>query len=210
VVSRTAQEQGKGKHVVLLFDKAARYYYDYISYFYPDAEKEYGTSGGMHISRGYRHTVLNGASSTIARTLVHELAHNMVSDWPLPVWLNEGLAQFAEDMVPGHRPPIVDHRQIRLQHRYWSWFGMDHFWNGEGFNFKPSQSVSYKLAEILFRNLAGNRARCRSLGAFLATAHRKDAGLAACEQCFGCSPWDLVEEFLGPGNWKPKLSTANS
>jgi hypothetical protein len=137
---------------------------------------------------------------------VYESAHMLVMSSqapqrPLPRWLNEGLAQFAEDLVPGYRPPIIDHREVRLQHRYWSWFGTSHFWSGKAFDLKSSQRVSYKLAEVLFRNLVSDRRHRRGLAKFLATAHRQDAGAAACEECFGCSLSDLVEGFLGPGSW---------
>lgn len=137
------------------------------------------------------------------RTLVHELAHHMVADRPLPRCLNEGLAQFMEDMVPGYRPPIIDHRQARLQRRYWSWHGMHHFWDGRAFSLKSSQRLSYQLAQILFRNLASHRLRSTRLQEFLATAHRDDAGAAACRRCFGCPLSALVGECLGPGDWEP-------
>ncbi len=92
LLQRRSHSPGSGKHVELILDTPT-IYYDYISCFYPEAEREYGTSAGMHISSdGYRHTVVNGASSKPLRTLVHELAHNAVFDRPLPRWLNEGLA----------------------------------------------------------------------------------------------------------------------
>jgi hypothetical protein len=155
----------------------------------------------MHLSRGYRHTAMNTAHSL--PTLVHELAHDMVFDRALPRWVNEGLAQFAEDMVPGSSKPQVDARQVRLQRRYWSWFGTERFWNGKSFSTRSSQRLSYQLSEILFRNLAGHAVRSRDIGRFLKIANRSDAGQAACEDCFGCSLSELASEFLGEGNWGP-------
>jgi hypothetical protein len=205
VVQRSAKSRGSGKHVVLLFPKQS-VYFDYISYFYPESDRPYGTSSGVHISKGYRHTALNGVNQNLLRTLVHELAHDMVYRRLLPRWLNEGFAQFAEDLVPGYRTPLIDHRQARLQWRYWSWFGMDHFWNGRAFSAVSSQRLSYQLSEILFRNLANDRARNAQIGTLLATADYHDAGQAAFKQCFGHSLSTLVEEFLGPGDWEPKFS----
>jgi hypothetical protein len=201
LVERDESRRGFGKHVVLIF-KTRREYYDYISYFYPQREQAYGTSSGIHVSTGYRHTTINGASNAIHRTLIHELAHDMVYDRPLPRWLDEGLAQFAEDMVPGYRAPLVNARDVRLHKRYWSWFGMDHFWTGKSFSGVGSQRLSYQLAEILFRNLATDRKRSRRLAEFLANATKKDSGASACRDCFGCSLSTLIEEFLGPGPWK--------
>ncbi len=199
LLQRSQQQRGFGKHVVLQM-KGQPDYYGYVSYFH--AEGERGKSAGVHISSGYRHTVINGGyKESVFRTLVHELAHDMVWERPLPRWLNEGLARWAEDMVPGYRPPLIDARRARLHHRYWSWFGLGHFWNGRGFSGVGSQHLSYQLADILFRNMANHPSRGRKLHDFLATADRKDSGAAACEKCFGCSLAALVEEFLGPGPW---------
>jgi len=191
-----------GKRAIIILDKTSLYY-DYISYFYADSDRAYGASVGMHTSRGYGHIVLNGNSKSMLQTLVHELAHALVADRPLPVWLNEGLAQFVEDMVPGYRAPFINARDVRLHRRYWSWFGTAHFWTGAGFKGAASQRLSYQLAEILFRNLVTDRDRRRSVSTFLATAHREDAGAKACREAFGCQLPTLVEEFLGPGSWGP-------
>ncbi len=202
-----APQNESSKHVVLLLKSTASYY-DYISYFYAESDRVYATSGGVHFSGDYRHTAIDGGCKSHDRTLVHELAHEAVSDRPLPRWLNEGLAKWMEDMVPGFRPPLIDHRQVRLHHRYWSWFGMDHFWSGRSFSGVGSQRLSYQLAEILFRNLLSHRTHRRHVAEFLATADRKDAGAAACRSSFNCSLSELVEEFLGPGPWEPKSSGA--
>lgn len=207
LLDRKSEARELGKHVVLMMGKST-IYYDYISHFYAESDEAYGQSGGVHISRGYRHTVINGNRGNGLRTLVHELAHDLVFDRPLPRWLNEGLAQFSEDIVPGYRPALVDARQVRVQQRYWSWFGMDHFWQGRGFVKGSAQRASYKLADVLFRNLATHRLRGRKLGMFLASADRRDAGVSACKECFGCSLSTLVEEFLGPGDWEPKQPTS--
>ena len=202
LLARPAAERGPGKHVVIVpADQSA--YYDYVSYFWPDSDREYAKSGGMHIPRGYRHTVVLGKSDAPGRTLVHELAHEMVSQRRIPRWLNEGLAQFAEVLVPGLRPPLIDARQARLHRRYWGWFGTAHFWKGTSFNRVPSQRLSYQLANILFRNMAGHPKRRGQLSEFLATARRDDAGAAACQECFGCTLSDLAVEFLGGGRWSP-------
>ena len=210
LLQRKTEARGLGKHAVLVL-AAQKVYYDYISHFYPESDRVYGMSGGVHITRGYRHTVVNEEGNrSILRTLVHELAHDMVHDRPLPRWLNEGLAQFAEDLVPGYRAPLIDARQARLQRRYWSWFGIDRFWDGRAFLEASSQRVSYQLANVLFRNMAGDRVRSRQLGEFIGTAHRDDAGQAACQACMGCSLAALVREFLGPGNWEPALKETES
>jgi hypothetical protein len=202
MLGETVSRKQPGKPVIII-PHTTRIYYDYIAYFYAEREQSYGTSAGGHISRGYGHIAINGMSKSILRTLVHELAHAMVVDRPLPVWVNEGLAQFVEDMVPGYRAPLIDARQVRLHRRYWTWFKMDHFWNGGGFKGASSQRLSYQLAEIIFRNLVTDRARREKVPHFLATVSREDAGKAACQESFNCTLSKLVEEFLGPGPWDP-------
>jgi hypothetical protein len=197
----SASERGFGKHAVIIFDGNDAYY-DYISYFHPQREQPFGRTAGMHIGAGYSHTVLLAKTHSVDRTLVHELSHNMVMRRPMPLWLNEGLAQYMEDMVPGDRAPLIDHRQVRLHRRYWSWFGINHFWDGSSFRSVSSQRLSYQLSEILFRNLVSDRTRGKRLHDFMETAHRDDAGAAACLRCFGRPLSALVEEFLGPGDWK--------
>ena len=160
IVQENLRASGLGKHAVIVL-KTNKEYYDYIEHFYAERNGEYGTSSGVHISAGFRHTVINAASATKLRTLVHELAHDTVSGRPLPRWLDEGFAQFAEEMVriPGYGTELLDNRRARIQRRYWSWFGMAHFWNGRAFLNSSSQRLSYHLAKILFSNLVNDRRR---------------------------------------------------
>jgi hypothetical protein len=205
IVGRTEKERGRGKHAVIVLNKTAEYY-DYVAHFYPEREKEYGNSRGMHVADGYRHTVVDGKSRSKLGILVHELAHDVVAGRNIPRWVNEGFAQCAAEMVKvsGYVRQALDERQVRIQQRYWSWFGIDRFWNGSAFLDRSSQRVSYTLAKILFRNLVTDRVRGRVVGTFLQTADRKDAGEAACKACFGCGLGEIVEEFLGEGEWEPR------
>jgi hypothetical protein len=203
LMRRSATERGFGKHAVLIIENRAAYY-DYLAPFYPERERSYGTSAGAHIGLGYSHTVICGACRPFERTLVHELAHNLVRHRPLPRWLNEGFAQFAEGFIATNERVPLDRRQVRLHYRYWSWFKTDEFWNGEAFSSATAQRLSYQLAKILFLNLTTNRKRRGALVEFLSTAHHQDGGAAACSKCFGCSLSDLVAEFLGPGDWGPR------
>ncbi|HZL34861.1 MAG TPA: hypothetical protein VFC78_06095 [Tepidisphaeraceae bacterium] len=192
-----------GKPAILILENA-RVYYDYISYFHPDRERVYATSGGISLSGGYGHVVMYGLP--VLSTIAHELAHDSVSHLPLPRWLNEGWAQWAETSLAGAEPPRIVPRDCRLQQRYWSRFGMRGFWDGSAFGSIPSQRLSYQLSRVLFHNLLNHRSRRRQLASFLSCAHRKDSGAAASQQCFQCSPGDLVTEFLGQGPWRYSVS----
>ena len=68
---------------------------------------------------------------------VRVLTHSAVDNLPLPRWLNEGLAQQMEDLVrPAHRPFLLTPREVRVQQRYWKWFGIQRFWIGSSFYVK--------------------------------------------------------------------------
>lgn len=210
LIAPSKEALGCGKHVIFM-PLGNDAYYDYVSFYHPDEDSNRGASAGMHIGRGYKHTVICGhATGAYLRTMAHELAHNMVSHLPLPLWLNEGLAQRAEDMIGEFRGPLIGRRGARLQTRYWSRFGLDPFWTGKSFFKRSSQRLSYQLSNILFRNLTSHRSRRKNVRTFLATAHRRDAGQAACLECFGCPLSTLVEEFLGEGDWDPHLETSAS
>ncbi|MCL2700679.1 MAG: hypothetical protein FWE88_03175 [Phycisphaerae bacterium] len=207
LVQRTPKERGFGKHAVLVLADQNTYY-DYISHYDPGSAETYGTSSGVHISEGYRHTVINGVLRSQEGTLVHELAHTMLCGRGVPVWVDEGLAQWAASTVGfnqgwGGGGPRLDARQTRIVRRYWNGKGVGTFWSGQSFSLATSQRASYQLADVLFRNLLGHPSRRDRLGEFLATATHHDAGDAACRTCFGVPLALLVEEFLGPGPWQP-------
>ena len=192
------------KQAIIIFDDPERYY-DYICEFYPDQHQVFGTSSGVYISDGYPHIVLNAPGNVVSlQTLVHELTHSAVDSLPLPRWLNEGMAQKMEDLVrPAHHPFLLTPREVRLQQRYWAWFGIQRFWNGSSFNLKGGQRPSYQLSEVMARSLIVGRGRNGLFKLFLLYAHRRDAGEEAARKFLGCGVGDLVAEFLGPGDWYP-------
>lgn len=192
------------KRAILIFDNPERYY-DYICVFYPDQEKVFGTSSGVYVSEGYPHIVLNAGGNAVSlQTLVHELTHSAVDNLPLPRWLNEGLAQQMEDLVrPAHRPFLLTPREVRVQQRYWKWFGIQRFWIGSSFYVKGGQRPSYQLSEVMVRSLIAGRGRNGLFKQFLLHANRRDAGEEAARKFLACGVGDLVAEFLGVGDWSP-------
>ena len=205
MVGRNGEPRRYGKHAVIALE-STREYDDHITHCYAENERQMYRKNASYIARGYRNTVLDGSSANMLRALVGFLAHDVVFDFPLPHWLEAGFLDFAEDMVqiPGYGDWRINERQVRVHQRYWSWFGIEHFWHGRGFLNDSSQRLCNELAKILFRNLASDRKRRPRLGGFIQVADRTDAGAAACVSCFGCSLSELVAEFLGPGEWGPK------
>ncbi len=199
---------GLDKRAILIFDNPDQYY-DYISVFYPDQNTVFGTSAGVFLSHGYPHIVLNAVANAVSlQTLVHELTHSAVANLPLPRWLNEGLAQQMEDLVrPAHLPFKLSARELRVQQRYWGWFGIQRFWFGSSFNLKGGQRPSYQLSEVIVRSLMTGRGRNGLFKQFLLHAHRRDAGEQAARQFLNVGVGDLAAEFLGSGPWSPLPTT---
>ena len=197
-----AKEEGHGKHVVLLFDNPDRYY-DYVCDFYPD-EGEFGLSGGMFIDIGYGHfAICPSYDDDYSRTIAHELNHSLLRHLPLPLWLNEGVTQFMEDVVLGWSNFIVNHEIAQRHRSYWNAETIDAFWSGAAFySADEGQELSYHLSQVLFRNLSSDYPK--KVSGILKSANYKDAGEAAFLAGCGHLLADRVSQFLGEGPWAPR------
>lgn len=192
-----ARKNGHGKFVCLAFADADRYY-EYISYFYP--EGEFGASGGVHLSDGYAHFVLNRADQTgLELGLVHELTHACLAGCPLPVWLEEGITQLMEESILGYSRFVMNREEVERHQRYWKCNGLSCFWSGQSFQ-RPDDGMelSYALAQVLTRDLL-SRGRGRFLR-LLEEADPSDSGDAATRNIYGLGIRDLAAQFLGEGN----------
>ncbi|MCR9211235.1 MAG: hypothetical protein NXI28_23650 [bacterium] len=194
-----AQDEGFGKHVVLIFGESDRYY-DYVSEFYPD-EGEFGLSGGMFFDSGYGHFVVSpGHGVELDRVIAHELNHALLRHLPLPLWLDEGVTQFMEDVVLESSYFFVDHQLVRLHREYWNKENIQSFWSGESFILSDDgQQLSYHLAQVLFRNLMADHSK--KVREILLQANSRDAGNAAFVNVLGQTLADRVAQFLGSGPW---------
>src|ERR1041385_4694137 len=86
-----AWESFDGLQVIIVFAEEDDYY-QYISGFH--SEGEHPKSIGVHIHRGYPHVALLYETELRAgQTILHELAHHCLTHLPVPLWLNEGVAQ---------------------------------------------------------------------------------------------------------------------
>jgi hypothetical protein len=202
-----------GKQILLVL-RSADDYYQYISAYF--AEGEYGGSGGVHIRDGYPHIAMQGQMVGAHHlTLAHEMTHAAFQHLNMPQWLEEGLAQASEQRIAGRAPLFLTGDRAREHKDYWHENGLDEFWHGAGF-FKPdeAQALSYQLAEILVQLLI-EESRPRWFGLvrepqrrffeFLKHANRADCGASACSELLGFELADLAAQFLGPGNWSPKV-----
>lgn len=193
-----AWESFDGLRVIIAFAEEDDYY-QYVSGFC--SEGEHPTSGGVHIRRGYPHVALPFETELHSgQTIVHELTHHCLSHLPIPVWLNEGVAQHLQKIIVGARLACDD-----LAERHFGFWNQDRiqgFWAGTSFH-EPGDSVelSYNLAEILGHFLIEKEG---DFLAFIRSAHADDAGQTAAWDCLGCCLGETVGTFLGPGDWRPQ------
>ena len=194
-----AADEGFGKHVAMIFQDIDQYY-EYVDMFYPD-EGEFGLSSGMYINEGYGHFVFPSQDINIAEPIaVHELTHACLAHLPIPVWLNEGIAVFMEDVLAGNRL-FIDNEMVARHQNYWNTGTIQGFWSGESFYATDEgQELSYHLAHILIRNISRNYT---AFADFTNNANYADAGAEAAQKCLGLSLGEIVSSFLGEGCWKP-------
>lgn len=200
-----ASDAGYGKHVVLMFGSIDDYY-GYLYYFYPDGD--HPMSGGVCLSgEGYVHFAFPTTDYSSYRTvLVHELTHGCLGHLPLPTWVNEALAMRMEQSICETATFHLDQEIYDKHIAHWNEETIQEFWTGESWEV-PGNSfeLSYNLAQILWRKIEVDIGPPRSeILDFISKVHFEDAGESAFHEIFDLSLGDLVEDFLGNGNWEPK------
>jgi len=197
-LGQLAGEGWLGPLVVLLFADAESYV-DYAT-----KVGGYVPSRGFCVRNGYAHIVIHpGPLAAVQQTLLHELAHAFLSHLTLPIWLEEGVAQLAEEtMFPAWDRSTLGVSAVNESRAYWQNNGLGNFWWGAGFSAKgEEQTHSYQLALMLFRFLVADHKRV--LPDFIRHAHHADAGDSAARDFLGEGVAKLAAQFLGPGRWDP-------
>ena len=156
-------------------------------------------SSGMCLrQRGYCHTVL-APSDNILPTLVHELTHLCLTPWPLPIWLEEGLATSLEHQLTGRGTRTIDRESIVRQRAYWDHESIRRFWTGKSFRVGNECELSYGLVEHLVTLLTRD---FYEIEGFVRAARWEDAGQIAAQEHFDLDLSDIVAAFLGEGDWR--------
>lgn len=153
---------------------------------------------------GYVHIALRPyPMEELQRTLLHELTHACLSHVQLPLWLEEGITQMAQEAAqPQWRQFSLSAEEASEIRAYWRDAGLGDFWWGTGFHrHDEGQFCSYRLAEVLFRLIQGDHRR--ELPAFVRHAHRDDAGEGAARRYLGIGLAEIARQFLGDGAWSP-------
>jgi hypothetical protein len=176
-------------------------YYEYFAAYVPDGS--YAGSGGVYLNHGYGHFVFSFLDMSQAEAvLAHELTHAYVAHLPIPAWLNEGVAQLCEISLTGRDHTRYDEIKDSID-AYWNEDTIQAFWDGSAFlRDHDSQMHSYHLAKVLTSRLSRQRSGFHD---FLHSAHRDDAGAAALAATWGYTLSGLVADYLGEGNWTPRL-----
>lgn len=209
-ISRTLEElaDASGKEVLIAFDSDSDYY-RYVSGFYP-AEGRFAMSAGMHLSEGCPHFVTHGTDlERIEPTIVHEMTHSCLQHLPLPLWLNEGIAQSVEYRFCPYAIAAQRRSELRAQHaEFWSIQTIQAFWSGDAFDrIDQGRTLSYDLALTLVEAFARD---WPAFKAFTLAAQHGDAGASAARAHLGIELGEVVALLLGhdsAGDWSPGPGT---
>ena len=200
-----AVDWGYGLHVLVLFDDGNEYF-RYVCHFCPEGDLP--MSGGMWITAGgYGHCAIHAGSESYLRTcIVHELTHCFCHARALPLWLNEAMAMRMEGWICGRHHIQLDRELYRRHREFWNAETIQRFWSGQLWG-EPGDGfeLAYVLSAILWRKIEVdvNPNDFVMLG-FLQEAKWEDAGQAAFRKWFDLDLGDLVEDFLGEGDWNPR------
>ena len=208
-IERTLEELADhgaaGKELLIAFADEDDYY-RYVSGFYPE-EGSFAMSAGMHLGWGRPHFVTHGMElEHIEPTIVHEMTHSCVQHLPLPLWLNEGIAQSVEyRFAPRHRNPREQLELMRKQSSFWTLDTIQQFWSGEAFQLPDAhQEMAYALALSITDAFAQD---WPGFKAFVSQARRDDAGAGAARKVLGLDLGHYVRLFLeqpDDGDWSPQ------
>ncbi len=198
--------ENMGKHVIIVFYESEDYYS------YTDGmsgAKNTPLSSGMFIHNGYPHIVIPTVIEEYIplETIAHEFSHLLLSDYRLPLWLDEAVAMRMEDIVVGSDGLIMNEATYKEHVKFWTESTIQDFWSGELWQVQSSGfSLGYQLARILWKKLAVDLVATKEeLVHLMKTVSLDDSGELAVRTIFGCSLGELVADFLGEGLWSPDL-----
>ncbi len=197
-------DEGYGKHVLIVF-KTTEEYYAYTRFF--SSGNSEPMTGGMCIYSGYTHIALPYIANDMSPVgeIAHELTHALMFQYELPNWLDEAVAMRMEDIALEQDGLYLDEKRVQAHREHWNEKTIQEFWSGEvWYKAADAFGLSYELARILWIKIAVDiDATKAEIIEFIKTVNRDDSGNAAFKAIFNYSLGDLVEDFLGEGNWAP-------
>ncbi len=189
-----ARDDGYGKYIICVLQNDDDYY-RYVSEYYPQDGK-FAFSGGMFIQQGHGHFVFRqGDMNSMEPTLVHELAHALLSHLPIPAWVNEGLAVNTERRWAPRPAPYKPNEMAYMHAQFWNPETMQEFWSGKSY-LRPDDgnALSYDLAQRMIAIIGRDHG---ALVNFVNAALDEDGGQQAARDCLGVSLNDITQEAIG-------------
>jgi tetratricopeptide (TPR) repeat protein len=190
-----------GPLVIILFADAD----DYVRYVSPlEEDREFFRTAAVCIRDGYVHIALRPYPlDTLETASIHEITHACLSHLVLPLWLEEGITQWAETAVFAGKSSLELNREdVEAIRGHWRGQSLSDFWWGSGFHtVGERQKHSYGLARILFHWILSDHPK--RLPDFVRDAHESDAGEGSAREHLGMGLAELAGRFLGPGDWEP-------
>ncbi|CAN5225698.1 hypothetical protein BH09SUM1_BH09SUM1_28690 [soil metagenome] len=151
---------------------------------------------------GYPHTIIPSMhSEQYRRILAHEMTHLMTTHLPLPYWLDEIIAVRMERIGGEGGSNYLEKDYLDRHKAYWNSETIQDFWYGVSFQLPNAGLLSYSLASVLM-SLASRD--WTAFVEFATEANKSDGGAAAAKKYLGKPLGELLEEYLGPGDWEPK------
>jgi hypothetical protein len=215
-----AWRDAPARRVVLVFSDQDDFY-QYVAFHL--LEGEHPAVGAVCIHSGYTHVAIPWTDYLdVANSIAHELVHDCLAHLPLPIWLNEGVAVVLQKLIApprryigqgeqqalssgaiNWRAPVMWAELAERHFAFWNEAHMQSFWAGTSFH-EPGDAneLSYSLAEVLV-TLLNEQGKDMVFRAFLAAAHRNDAGQTAALDILDVDLGVAAGTFLGPGNWRP-------
>lgn len=188
-----ASPEGYGKHLVILLHDDD-HFQRYLSYFYQQSSLPMTCADGVFVNDGYGQLVLRAKPlPELASTIAHELTHACLTHLALPVWLDEGVADFIEDQLCQSAPFYLNEDAISQHGRYWTDQLAQQFWQGRSFFADDDEQcgLSYHLARALVQTLLSDY---DSFKQFVQQANWSDAGAAAFAKVYQLP----IESLLAP------------
>ncbi len=170
--------EGYGKHLVILLHDND-HFQRYLGYFYQQSSLPMTCDDGVFVNDGYGQLVLRAHPlADLASTIAHELTHACLTHLALPVWLDEGLADYMEDHLCGSAPFYLNDDAIGQHQAFWTPTKAQQFWQGRSFFADDDEhcGLSYHLARALVQTLLADYPPFKQ---FVNLANWSDAGAGA-------------------------------
>jgi hypothetical protein len=187
----------KTQMFVILVFHSQQLYRSYIEMCYPRIDVNAVSMTGILVQKGLPHCVFPEQDLLITEgILAHELTRVCLSHRDLPVWLEEGLANFMESELTGHPKILLMGESLEAHRNFWNEYSMQEFWTGSAFyRTDEGSAFSRELSKALVDTLI-LKSNFDAFKKFVLDAQIDDAGEESAVRHFGVSLGDLVVQIL--------------